>query len=330
MIRRFAICAALTMALTTMPAFAQTKPAFEVATVKPAAPLDTAKMLAAIPAGQPPKLGAHVTAERAEYTYMALKDLIALAYGVKASQISGPDWLASQRFDILAKLPEGASKDDAPEMLKMLLMDRFKLAVHRDSAEHPVLALVVGKGGPKLHESAEAPAAFDESTPLQPGEMALDTPDGPVRISVGKDGARTLYLGARGVATVRLDQTTQTMHLDGKMVTMTGFADILSQFSQMLDGSSRPFVDMTGLKGHYEIAIDFSSAELMSIARARGIDVSAAPGEGNPAGSAAVTPEPGGLSLVAAVEALGLKLESRKAMVTEINVDHVEKVPTGN
>src|SRR5260370_25151988 len=138
--RRFIVCVALTAAT----ALAQTVPTFEVATIKPAAPLDRMKIAAGIQAGQMPKIGPHVDRARAEYTYMALKDLIALAYKVKPYQITGPDWIANQRFDIVAKLHEGASKDDAPKMLQGLLEERFKLVVHRDSQEHPVLALVVG------------------------------------------------------------------------------------------------------------------------------------------------------------------------------------------
>ena len=143
--------------------------AFEVASIRPAAPLDMAKIMAAVQAGQSPKIGPQVGAERAEYTYMALRDLIALAYGVKPYQISGPDWLANQRFDIVAKLPAGASKDDAPAMLQALLADRFGLVIHRSSAEHPVLALLVGKGGPKLREAIGTPTPIDENTPLKPG-----------------------------------------------------------------------------------------------------------------------------------------------------------------
>src|ERR1700688_4583142 len=111
--RTFAIC----VALTAGGALAQTGPTFEVATIKPAAPLDRMKIAAGIQAGQMPKIGAHIDRARAEYTYMAIKDLIGLAYNVKPYQITGPDWIASQRFDIVAKLPEGASKDDAPQML---------------------------------------------------------------------------------------------------------------------------------------------------------------------------------------------------------------------
>src|ERR1700743_430392 len=88
------IVAALTM---TCAAWGQT--AFEVATIKPAAPLDMAKIAAAVQSGQPPKIGPHADHLRAEYTYMRLRDLIALAYTLKPYQVSGPDWLATTRFD---------------------------------------------------------------------------------------------------------------------------------------------------------------------------------------------------------------------------------------
>ena len=137
------------LVLTAMGAFAQTKPSFEVATIKPAQPLDQAKMLAAIQSGGKMPIGATIGSGRAEYLYLDLKSLLTYAYGVKPYQITGPDWMSTTRFDIVAKMPAGSTKDDAPKMLQSLLEDRFKLVTHRTSAEHPVLALVVGKGGPK-------------------------------------------------------------------------------------------------------------------------------------------------------------------------------------
>src|SRR5579862_5790580 len=129
-------------------------PPFEVATVKPSA-LDIVKLAQQMQSGQAPAIGAHVDRARAQYTFMSLKDLIATAYSLKAFQITGPDWLndLSLRFDIVAKMPDGSTVDQAPKMLQALLEERFKLAVHRDNKEHPVLALVVGKGGSKLQES---------------------------------------------------------------------------------------------------------------------------------------------------------------------------------
>ena len=88
---------------------------FEVATVKPSPPLDMAKMRGA--GAEPERCrdsGRTSMRSRAEYIYMSLKDLIANAYKVKGYQITGPAWLATERFDIVAKMPDGASKDDAP------------------------------------------------------------------------------------------------------------------------------------------------------------------------------------------------------------------------
>src|ERR1035438_2159606 len=178
-VRKFTVC----LALTAIVALAQTAPTFEVASIKPAAPLDMMKVAAEVQAGHMPKVGPHVDAARAEYTYMALKELIVVAYKVKPFQITGPDWIATERFDIIAKMPAGSSKDDAPQMLQALLEERFKLTLHRDTKEHPVLALVVGKGGSKMKES-EAGKPLDEDAPLKPGEMKMDTAEGPVRMTV--------------------------------------------------------------------------------------------------------------------------------------------------
>ena len=138
-------------------------PAFEVASIKPAAPLNRGQIFS----GQA-HAGMKVDAARVDIGSMSLADLIRVAYRVKPYQISGPDWMASERFDVLAKLPEGASSGQVPEMLQALLAERFKLAVHRESKEHAVYALVVGKNGPKLKESppdADAPATTDDANP---------------------------------------------------------------------------------------------------------------------------------------------------------------------
>src|ERR1035438_6381784 len=207
-------------ALTAIAALAQTAPTFEVASIKPAAPLDMMKVAADVQAGHMPKVGPHVDAARAEYTYMALKELIVTAYKVKPYQITGPDWISTTRFDIVAKMPEGSTKADAPKMLQALLEDRFKLAVHRDKKENPVLALVVAKGGPKMQE-AEAPAPIDENAPLKPGEMSADTPDGPVRVTVDtKTGESTVNMGAKGSMHYKMDPATMTLHLDATQLKM--------------------------------------------------------------------------------------------------------------
>ena len=270
-LRKVTIC----LALTAIAAFAQTKPAFEVATIKPAPPMDPMKMVAAIQAGGKMPVGANIDSHRAEYLYLDLKSLLTYAYGVKPYQITGPDWMATTRFDIVANLPEGSKKEDAPKMLQTLLEDRFKLVVHRTSAEHPVLALVVGKGGPKLKASAEKPVAIDESAPLKPGELKMEGPNGPVRAMVDMTtGSSVVDMGLQGKMSYRLNPATQSFHIDFSMTTMTGFADMITQLFTQLGGTGgRQVVDMTGIKGNYDASVELSLLELIAMARAAGADI---------------------------------------------------------
>lgn len=327
---------ALLLLLLAPAAFCQTAStnlSFDVATVKPSAPLDLAKLAADMQAGRMPRFGPHVDAARAEYTYMSLKDLIANAYKVKGYQITGPAWLANERFDIVAKMPDGAQKDDAPAMLQALLVERFKLAVHRDQQEHPVLALVIGKGGPKLKESPAAPEPVADDAPLKPGEMKLDGPDGPVRMTRNADGSTTMNMGAKGTTMIRMDAQTRTIRMESSTVTMAGFADSLTSMLQMGGSAGRPVVDTTGLKGNYQVAVEISIADLIEEAREQGLDVPMAPAGGGDAGgspAAAASDPSGGSTVFASVEKLGLKLEPRKAQVEQLVVDHAEKVPTAN
>ena len=325
------------LALTAIAAFAQTKPAFDVATIKPAPPMDQAKLVAAIQGGGKLPVGANIEGYRAEYLYLDLRSLMTYAYGVKPYQITGPDWMATTRFDIVAKMPEGSKKDDAPKMLQTLLEDRFKLTVHRTSAEHPVLALVVGKGGPKLKASAGTPVAIDESAPLKPGELKMDGPEGPIRMMVDvTTGASVIDMGLLGKMSYRLNPATQSFHIDFSMTTMAGFADMITQlFSQLGGTGGKQVVDMTGIKGNYDATVELSILELLAMARAAGADLPAnlpaGPGGrgGNTAGAAS-DPSGGGSSLADAVQSMGLKLESRKATVDQLIVDHLEKTPTEN
>jgi uncharacterized protein (TIGR03435 family) len=82
----------------------------------------------------------------------SLKFCIGWAYGLKDYQISGPGWLDSERFDIVAKAEHGALEDRLRLMLQALLTDRFKLALHRETKELPVYALIVVNEGARIHE----------------------------------------------------------------------------------------------------------------------------------------------------------------------------------
>jgi uncharacterized protein (TIGR03435 family) len=125
-------------------AFAQTQPQFEVATIKPSAPQPIGHTSTRMDSNR----------ERLNYSYVNLKEVIGQAYKVRQYQITGPDWLETERFDITAKLPaaEGSSRQVAL-MLQALLADRFKMAIHRETKVLPVYALVAGRSGPKLKSS---------------------------------------------------------------------------------------------------------------------------------------------------------------------------------
>jgi uncharacterized protein (TIGR03435 family) len=325
------------LAFTAVAVLAQTKPSFEVATIKPAQPMDQAKMIAALQSGGKLPVGANIDGRRAEYLYLDLKSLLTYAYGVRPYQITCPDWLAMTRFDIVAKMPEGSTKDDAPKMLQALLEDRFKLVAHHASAEHPVMALVVGKSGSKLKPSASKPVAIDENAPLKPGETKLDGPDGPVRVKVDlATGSSVVDMGLKGRMSYKMNTSTMSMHIDFTMITMPGFADMMTQLMTQLGGgaSSKQIVDMTGIEGNYDASVEISLAEIIALARAAGANLNipaGAPG-GAPVGNVPTASDPGtsGMSVTDAVQSMGLKLENRKATVDQFIVDHIEKTPTEN
>lgn len=302
--------------------------AFDVATIKPAnMPTQADMMKGKIHAGM------KVDAARVDIGLMSLTDLIGLAYKVKSYQISGPDWMGGmggQRFDVLAKMPEGATKEQVPEMLQALLAERFKLAIHHDAKERSVYALVVGKGGPKLKESPAdlpLPAAAEKSDGA-PGDTAGPSSSGDanpqVKLHTNSDGSGTATVrGPEGNAKISFGPN--GMHLEMEKMTMAKLAETLMPF---LD---RPVVDMTELKGNYQVALDLALEDLRNVARKAGVAVPAAPpvsGDTGKLPSDAVS-DPSG-SVFASVQRLGLKLEPRKLPLDLIVIDHVEKMPTEN
>jgi uncharacterized protein (TIGR03435 family) len=79
-----------------------------------------------------------------------LRRVIAAAYGITIHRVFGPDWLDGERFDFLAKAPEGVPDIEMKPMLQSLLKDRFQLIAHTERREMSVYELVVAKGGVKM------------------------------------------------------------------------------------------------------------------------------------------------------------------------------------
>jgi uncharacterized protein (TIGR03435 family) len=316
--------------LLTGGAFAQAPaaPAFEVATIKPAPPLDPAK----IAAGQL-HIGMKTDAGRVDIGFLSLSDLIRVAYKIKPYQLTGPDWLSSARWDIMAKIQDGASADQVPEMLQTLLADRFKLAVHRTNTEHSVYALVVGKNGSKLKEAEPdpPPAAEPDGQPAGPparGGLVFGSGDSQVRVTPNAGGrGATINSGKFGQMKIGMGEAGM-MRMEFSKMKMADLADLLSPFAD------RPVLDLTELKGSYQVSLDLSMQDMMQVARASGMGAMMGPGPGAPGADASRSPADAAStttsSIFTAVQQLGLKLDSRKAPVEMIVVDHAEKTPTDN
>ncbi len=113
------LCSLAMLAATV--AFAQTKPAFDMATIrKPAPPMDMAKVAAAMQAGGKVPIGVNVEFLRAEYLYLDLKSLISYAYGVKPYQIAaGPTVGWPPRASISSpRCPKARKKRTRPKCCK--------------------------------------------------------------------------------------------------------------------------------------------------------------------------------------------------------------------
>jgi uncharacterized protein (TIGR03435 family) len=260
-------------------------------------------------------VGMKIDKARVNIGFLSLSDLITIAFKVKSYQISGPDWLGAQRFDIQATLPEGATEEQVPEMLQSLLADRFGLKIHHSSKEASVYALVVAKGGPKLKDAEPDDPPPADGKPAEPGMKMSGNIEGKGMV-VSAGGQKTkVQMGPNG-----------TMHMELSKVSMAQFTEMISRF---LD---RPVVDMTELKGNYQVAIDLTMQDMMNVARSAGVAVprGSAGGDATGAGPADTASEPSTGSIFQSVQQLGLKLESRKAPIDQIVIDHLEKIPTEN
>ena len=283
---------------------------FEVASVKPTA-IDSETWTRQARAGAI-RVGKRIYGDRAEYTFMTLRQLIVDAYQVRSFQVVGSDRLPTGRFDVVGKMPAGSRKEDTPLMLQSLLADRFKLVLRREFKEQSVTALVVSKDGPKLKESPS-------EAPLNPGEPSeVDR-----AANKKKDSSLGMTVGTTGVR-MTLEPTNSSVHVEASRMTIAYLADLLgrSTFS-----NGRPVVDMTGLEGSYEAILDLPLAAFGTavIADAGVPDANA---QGLPPAEAAS--DPGGGRKLESLKSLGLELESRKAPVEQLIVDHAEKRPTEN
>lgn len=126
---------------------------------------------------------------------VTLRRLVAEAWHCQMNQVIGPPWIDHSEYDITARTPEGATKEQFPAMLRGLLADRFRLKQHDDTRQMRVYELAIGEAGPKIHaidQGATAPAGsgfhfrgemrqFADLLAVQFSIPAPDSPSAPVR-----------------------------------------------------------------------------------------------------------------------------------------------------
>jgi len=146
------------------------RPTFEVASIKRSNSTDD-------------RASVRGNAGRLTVTNNPLRNIIRNAWGLQGFQIiGGPEWIDTDRWDIVAKVEDGAERQNVMPMVQNLLADRFKLVTHRETRELPIYALVFARAdhalGPKLHASStdcqkEMSAAVARGGPPGPNSPLL-------------------------------------------------------------------------------------------------------------------------------------------------------------
>jgi uncharacterized protein (TIGR03435 family) len=192
------------------------QPTFEVASVHPLDPNSGAP-------GSNVMRGGPGTTDPTQITFISvtLQRLLMTAYQVGAERISGPGWLDSERYAIVAKVPMGTTKEQLPLMLQNLLAERFHLTLHRVPKDFPAYELVIAKGGSKLKPSADASRSSHYVTASDKGNSRLTFTTFSIADLAGVLG---MPLG-------------------------TAYGNILSV---------APVVDNTGLTGKYDFSLEFA------------------------------------------------------------------------
>ena len=92
-------------------------------------------------------------------SYCSLSSMIEMAWDVKPYQVTGPDWIDTDKFAIDARMPAGTPTPSALLMLQTLLLDRFQLQLSVEDRVSKVYALKVSAKGAKLKASDDPPTS---------------------------------------------------------------------------------------------------------------------------------------------------------------------------
>jgi uncharacterized protein (TIGR03435 family) len=271
---------------------------FEVAAIKPAEPGKRIEQNIALNIdNEPVPPGGRLVVQG------TLSDLIEFAYKLMPTREQEqtmlshvPKWVASDNFVIEAKAAGNPTKDQMRLMMQSLLADRFKLALHFETREAPVLALVLdkpGKTGPRLRPHADGLPCDAKWTP----PPDLTSP------SVAPGG----FLPVCGRVQA-IDAPNHTAILGARNVTIQHLADYLGNLPPVSD-FGRPVVDETGLSGTFDFSLNVTPVR----------NSTSAPGTESQLDAGGPTFEE------ALKEQLGLKLRPTKAPIQVLVIDHVEQ-----
>lgn len=269
---------------------------FEVASVKRSPPVSPSQQVFF----GPPR-GGPGTADPSQitWTYATLKSVLMRAFDVSSYQISGPDWLDSDRYDFIVKLPQNATKEQVQAMWQSLLAERFGMALHHEPKEFQVSELVIAKGGHKLRETAIDAVALLETGPPKIEGGKLNGPGLVTMIRIGTDAPHA-------VATARTQP--------------------ISQLTTMIANQlKRPVLDKTGLTGRYDFEFEFTVNLIGVPPPPPELRPTVVGGDVSDRAS-----DPGSDIGTALQKQLGLRLVTSKAKLDVIVVDKAEKVPTEN
>jgi uncharacterized protein (TIGR03435 family) len=292
------------------------KPEFDVATVRPAAPRGPDERTIVARTGGP----GSTDPERVRYRDIDLRNLLLEAYLVPVDQLIIPDWVKTERYDITAKIPAGTTREQYAVMLRNLLVDRFKITSHSDKKDFTVYDLLVAKSGLKMKVStAEPPPPAAQRGPTQADPAAAAAQFEQLFAQAranpgGKDKDGFPALPENNIAAQRTVGNNGRTQTNARGQTM---AEITTMIQRALAGGAR-VTDKTGLTGRYDFKLQY----------ARQVNAAAPGAATSPDAAVADDPLP---DLITAVQSqLGLKLEKGTAPFDVLVIDHIEKTPTDN
>jgi uncharacterized protein (TIGR03435 family) len=159
------------------------------------------------------------------YSFFTLRLLLTTAFDINVHQLSIPDRVETgDRYDIVANLPAGTTREQTLAMLRNFLIERFHLKLHRENRTLPHYELKVAKDGVKLKPHKDGAT--------EPGETIVRDGDIGVRVAADRN------------------------HMFGRKISTRELVRVLS------DELATPVLDKTGLAGEYDIDLEYSREAL--------------------------------------------------------------------